>query len=77
MTLTSYTIRYNYADSRYGDRRRERQGAYAATRAGREMADLNASLQNSLVQIEGPPVTAEVEEVWFSPTGGYEYRSAA
>ena len=67
-TLSCYTVRYDYPG------RSERQGSYAATRAGREMAELNARLQNGLVQIVGPAVTAEVEECWFSPITGYEYR---
>lgn len=69
MKLQCLTIRYDYSDKRV-----ERQGSYAATRAGRDMADMNARLQNTLTQIGETTVKATVEEVWFSPSHGYEYR---
>jgi hypothetical protein len=70
--LQSLTIRYDYSDGRT-----ERQGSYAATKAGREMADMNAGLQNTLTQIGETEITATVEEVWFSPSAGYEYREVS
>ena len=69
MQMQGYTIRYDYSDKRV-----ERQGSYAATHAGREMADMNAGLQNTLTQIHEADIKATVEEVWFSPSAGYEYR---
>lgn len=69
--LKSYTIRYDYSDGRL-----ERQGSYAATKSGLEMADMNAKLQNTLTQIGETEITATVEEVRFAG-GLYEYREVA
>jgi uncharacterized protein YqjF (DUF2071 family) len=71
MVMQCYTIRYNYSDGRM-----ERQGSYAATKSGKEMADINASLHNTLTQMGETTITATVEEVWFSPDKGYDYREA-
>lgn len=67
--LKSYTIRYDYPDQRI-----ERQGSYAATSAGLEMACMNANLQNTLTQMGETTIQATVEEVRFSNSTGYEYR---
>lgn len=72
MTLpvhTGYTIRYVYEEAPA-----DRQGTWAPTKAGKEMADLNAHLQNAIVQV--PSISATVQEIWFSPDTGYEYRDA-